>query len=165
MRMLRGFMPLARPRKAGRGARDAGRGRRHRQAVLGLGIAAIVAASGCATMETAIVAEPGVAFDLPLGKTAALSGNGVRITFREVREDSRCPTDVTCVWEGDAKIELTISRNGAPDDVKVISLSPINNETSSGDLRIRFVRLDPVPRQADAGKPRAYVAQLVVNRS
>jgi hypothetical protein len=35
---------------------------------------------------------------------------------------------------------------------------------SSGDLQIRFVGLTPVPRQADGNAPRAYVAQLVVNR-
>lgn len=115
-------------------------------------------------METAIVAEPGVAFDLPIGKTAALNGNGVRITFKQVREDSRCPVDVQCVWAGDAKIELTISRTGTPDDAKILSQNAPNNETTSGDLRIRFVGLAPVPRQADAGTPRAYVAQLVLSR-
>jgi hypothetical protein len=125
---------------------------------------AIGAAASCATVENAVVAQPGVAFDLPLGRTAAVNGNGARITFKQVREDSRCPIDVTCVWAGDAKIELTISRDGSPDDVRVISLTAPNNETASGDLRIRLVGLAPAPRQADAGTQRAYVAQLVVNR-
>ena len=115
-------------------------------------------------MEPTIPAEPGVAFELPVGKTAALNGNGARITFKQVKEDSRCPTDVTCVWAGDARIELTISRNGSSDDTKILSLSAANSEARSGDIQIRFVGLTPVPRQADANKPRAYVAQLVVNR-
>ena len=119
---------------------------------------------GCATMEPTIPAEPGVAFELPVGKTAAVNGNGVRITFKQVSEDSRCPTDVTCIWAGDARIELTISRNGSSDDTKILSLSAANSEARSGDIQIRFVGLTPVPRQADANKPRAYVAQLVVNR-
>jgi len=115
-------------------------------------------------MEPTIPAEPGVAFELPVGKTAAVNGNGVRITFKQVSEDSRCPTDVTCIWAGDARIELTISRNGSSDDTKILSLSAANSEARSGDIQIRFVGLTPVPRQADANKPRAYVAQLVVNR-
>ena len=126
---------------------------------------AVFALGGCATVETAIVAEPGVEFSLPLGKTAAINGSGARITFKQVSEDSRCPVDVQCVWAGDAKIEMTISRSGSPDDAKVISLTPPNNETTSGDLRIRFTGLAPVARQADNGKPRAYVAQLVLSRS
>lgn len=126
--------------------------------------AVVVAAAGCATVDTAIVAEPGTEFALPVGKTAALNGTGTRLTFRQVTDDSRCPVDVQCVWAGDAKIELTISRSGSPDEVRILSLTPPNNETTSGDFRIRFIGLTPVPRQADAGKQRAYVAQLVVNR-
>jgi hypothetical protein len=105
-----------------------------------------------------------VAFSLPIGKTAAINGSGTRLTFRLVREDSRCPTDVTCIWAGDAKIDVTISRNGSSDDTRVLSLTPPNNEATLGDLQIRFVGLTPVPRQADGNAPRAYVAQLVVNR-
>jgi hypothetical protein len=125
---------------------------------------AFAAALGCATMEPTIPAEPGVAFDLPVGKTAVLNGNEVRITFKRVTGDSRCPTDVTCIWAGDASIELTISRNGSSDDTKILSLSPASSEARSGDLQIRFVGLAPVPRQADGNAPRAYVARLVVNR-
>ena len=121
--------------------------------------------SSCATMDTAIVAQPGAEFSLPLGKTASLSGNGVTVTFTQVEEDSRCPIDVVCVWAGDAKIELAIKHEGSPEDVKVVSLTPANNETTSGDLRIRFVGLAPVPRQADVGKPRPYVARLILSRT
>ena len=127
-------------------------------------IAAMIALiAGCAPVETAIVAEPGVQFSLPVGQTAVLNANGPRITFRQVREDSRCPIDAVCIWAGDAKIELVISRDGS-DDTKVISLTAPNNETTSGDLRIRFVGLAPAPKVGDAGPQRPYVAQLVVNR-
>ena len=126
-------------------------------------IAAIVAiAAGCASVETPVVADPGVAFTLPLGKTAAVSGNGTRITFNRVTDDSRCPVDVVCVWAGDAKLELTISRNSAPAETRVVSITPPNNELVSGDLRIRLVGLAPAPRQSEPSAGRAYVAQLVV---
>lgn len=121
-----------------------------------------VAVSGCAPMETAVVADPGVAFSLPLGKTAAIKGSEARITFNKVNEDSRCPVDVQCVWAGDAKIELTISRDGSPAETRTVSVTGPNNEVVSGDLRIRFVGLAPAPRQSEPGPSRAYVAQLVV---
>jgi hypothetical protein len=131
---------------------------------------AIVAASAiltsiaaCSPVETAIVAEPGVEFSLPVGQTARLNGNGPRITFTKVREDSRCPIDGVCIWAGDAKIELIVSQNGS-DDTKVISLTAPNNETTSGDLRIRFVGLAPAPKLGDAGAERPYVARVIVNR-
>jgi hypothetical protein len=117
-------------------------------------------ASQCRTLDT-VVANPGTEFDLAIGQTAALEGTDYRITFNRVTEDSRCPVDVTCVWAGDAKIELVISRSGTPDDTRVVSLAPPNSEVAVGDLRIRFVSLAPAPRQSQQPASRAYVARLL----
>jgi len=124
----------------------------------------ICAVLGCATVDTAVTAEPGNEFALALGGTATISGSSTRMTFRTVRDDSRCPVDVQCVWAGDAKIELTISRSGSADDAKILSLTPPNNETTSGDLRIRFIGLAPAPRSTEDRAQRKYVAHLVVTR-
>lgn len=122
----------------------------------------VIAAPACATIDTAVVANPGAEFSLSMGKTATVTGTPYRITFNRVTEDSRCPVDVTCVWAGDAKIELTIARTSAPADVRVISLTPPNSEVTVGDLRIRFVSLAPAARQSEPPASRAYIAQLVV---
>jgi hypothetical protein len=118
----------------------------------------------CAPVETAVVAEPGQTFSLPLGQTASVKGTDVRLTFKDVRTDSRCPVDVQCVWAGEAKIGVLISQKGMADETKVLSLTPAESQATTGNLRIRFVGLAPVPRQADAGTARAYVAQLVVDQ-
>jgi hypothetical protein len=120
----------------------------------------------CASVDSVVVAEPGMAFSLPVGKTAALGGNGggSRITFRKVTEDSRCPINAVCVWEGDAQIEVTVSRDGAAAETRVLSLSQPNNEARIGDLFVRFVSLAPHPETPEPNRPRAYIAQLVVRR-
>jgi hypothetical protein len=129
-------------------------------------LCAVAAASGCATVEPVIVAEPGVAFSVPLGKTATINGDGTKITFTRVAADSRCPTDVTCVWEGEAQIEIRISRTGSPDETTLLRIhAGSGGEIASGNLVIRFVGLTPVPRQADGNAPRPYVAELIVNRT
>ena len=132
-----------------------------------LGSAVVIAAllvfvAACASVETTVVADPGVAFSLPLGKTAVVNGNNARISFNKVTDDSRCPADVVCIWAGDAKIQLTVARNGSPAETRIISITSPNNEVVSGDLRIRFVGLAPAPRQSEPSAGRAYVAQLVV---
>jgi hypothetical protein len=134
-----------------------------------LGALTLAAALGpfwaaCAPVETAIVAEPGQAFALPLGQTAAVKGTDVRLTFKDVRTDSRCPVDVQCVWAGEAKIGVVISGNGTTEETKILTLAPGASDASAGNLRIRFVGLAPVPRQSNAGTSRAYVAQLVVDQ-
>jgi hypothetical protein len=116
---------------------------------------------GCAPVQTAVIVEPGISFALAPGQTAEVKRSDTRITFRQVREDSRCPTDVTCVWEGDAKVEVVISRTGIPDDTRILGIKAPNNETRVGNLRLRFVGLTPAPRQADAGAPKNYLAEFI----
>lgn len=122
----------------------------------------LLSSYGCSSIQPAVVVEPGTSFALAPGQTATIRGTDTRITFKLVREDSRCPVDVTCVWEGDAKIEIVI----APSDsagTRTLSLrSP--NETRVGNLRIRFVGLSPVPRQADGNAPRNYLAEFVAEQ-
>ena len=124
----------------------------------------LLAASGCTGVQTAAVVEPGASFTLAPGETAAVRGTDARLTFKRVTEDSRCPVDVTCVWAGDAKIEITISRNGAVGDTRILGITPPKQEATVGNLRIRFVSLAPVPRQADANVPRKYLAEFVVDQ-
>jgi hypothetical protein len=120
---------------------------------------------GCAPMQsTAVIVEPGIAFTLAPGQTATVKTADTRITFREVREDSRCPVDVTCVWAGDAKVEVTIARNGVPAETKTLSITAPNNEVQTGNLKLRFVGLTPVPRQSDGDVPRNYLAEFVAEQ-
>ena len=133
------------------------RSRRFAQASAGL----LTLSLGCAPIQTAVIVEPGVSFALAPGQTAEVKRADTRITFRQVREDSRCPTDVTCVWAGDAKVDVVISRTGVPDDARLLSITPPNNEVRVGNLRIVFVGLTPVPRQANANAPKNYLAEFV----
>lgn len=47
---------------------------------------------------------------LALGSTQSFEVNGqqVEITFESVLEDSRCPKNVVCIWEGQAKLQFMI---------------------------------------------------------
>jgi hypothetical protein len=113
---------------------------------------------------TAVVVEPGVAFTLAPGQTATVRRADARVTFREVREDSRCPVDVQCVWAGDAKVEVTIARTGTPTETKTLSITPPENEVQTGNMKLRFVGLTPVPRQADGDVPRNYLAEFIAEQ-
>jgi hypothetical protein len=132
-------------------------------AVLASACVVLLSGYGCSSIQPALVVEPGASFALAQGQTATVRGTDTRITFKQVREDSRCPVDVTCVWAGDAKIEIVVTPDGGA-DTRILSLtSP--NETQVGNLRIRFVGLSPVPRQADGNTPRNYLAEFVAEQS
>ena len=119
----------------------------------------------CAPMQTtAVIVEPGIAFTLAPGQTATVKTAETRITFREVREDSRCPVDVQCVWAGDAKVEVTIDRTGVPAETKTLSITPPENEVQTGKLKLKFVGLTPVPRHSDGDAPRNYLAEFIAEQ-
>jgi hypothetical protein len=126
--------------------------------------ALVFVGAGCAPVQTAVIVEPGISFTLAPGQTATVRRADARVTFKEVREDSRCPVDVTCVWAGDAKVDVIIIREGGPNDAKTLSLTPPDNEVQVGNLKIRFVGLTPVPRQADGNTPRNYLAEFVAEQ-
>jgi hypothetical protein len=48
---------------------------------------------------------------LKLGQTVQFSVNGqaVDVTFVSILEDSRCPKNVVCIWEGQAKLQFKVS--------------------------------------------------------
>jgi len=50
----------------------------------------------------------GEEFSLSVGQTVGISGENLKITFDEVSQDSRCPTDVECAWEGVVICQVSI---------------------------------------------------------
>lgn len=72
----------------------------------------------------AVVREPSidVPFAVPPGGVVTLREQTV-VRFDEVVEDSRCPEDATCVWEGAVEVALTIYEDGVPSSVRLRGLS------------------------------------------
>ena len=104
-------------------------------------------------------------FDLRAGEAAVVAPDGLRITFREVRGDSRCPVDVVCVWEGDAEVLLQVETT--PEDREEISLHTSGNFATSAAVLGHLIELKGLQPGNKAGvptDPRAYVATLFVSR-
>jgi hypothetical protein len=90
------------------------------------------------------------------------------LTLTAVPEDSRCASDVTCVWEGDAVAEITAH----PPCYKDGCLAPSAQfrlhttlEPMSGDFagfRLTLVRLTPDPVSTRRIEQRDYVAWVKV---
>ncbi len=90
----------------------------------------------------------------------------MRITLREVVDDSRCPMNANCVWEGDAAVALTFERAGAKSDVTLHTASRIGpTSITLAGVEYRLFGLTPFPV---AGAPRpdfgVGAALLVVKR-
>lgn len=113
------------------------------------------------TNQTATQREIGKAFDMKIGETIAVGD--LRLTFRSVEGDSRCPTDVVCVWAGDAEIALKIEQgNQAAVAALHTTLDP--KKTVWNGYTINLVTVLPARVSTTPVDPADYRAQLLVTR-
>ena len=108
-----------------------------------LGFSTLLAAA-CAT-STGAVRPIGLDQETELAPGQSVQSGPLRITFTRVEGDSRCPTDVTCVWEGDALVKIEVSQQPGDPVVRELhtSGSAGAGETTYGGFRIELVRLSP----------------------
>jgi hypothetical protein len=106
-------------------------------------------------------------FTLAPGESAAVNGTNLRLTFDRVSEDSRCPADVNCIWEGDAVVLLKVKADAEEESREVHTQGGAarSRNAPAGDYVVTLVRLEPVPRSTGAIEASAYRATLRVGRA
>ncbi len=103
-------------------------------------------------------------FELQAGRQATVRGTPFQFRFAGVLEDSRCPADVVCVWQGDGHVRITVLQpdSSARDLDLHTSLEP--RSARLGDYSIVLEALQPAPRSTTSIAPTDYVATLRVTR-
>jgi hypothetical protein len=111
------------------------------------------------------VARVGREFQLKARHEVTLKSEGLRIKFVEVKNDSRCPADVTCVWAGTATAQVEVSFRGK--NRKSLTLSLTNNSAPVAyrNYMISMTGLSPYPKSDRKIAPRDYEATLLVKKS
>ncbi len=105
-----------------------------------------LAAAACGTTSTTDAERPAALNqETPLAPGQSLQSGALRVTFRSVEGDSRCPADVSCVWEGDALVKLERrERSGDPVARDLHTSGSVGPRTTSfGGFEIALVRLTP----------------------
>jgi hypothetical protein len=74
----------------------------------------VLAASSCSALDDVQV-RLNEEFCLSIGQYASVTGEDLVVSFEEVTEDSRCPSDVTCVWEGRVSCVVELMHTGSSD--------------------------------------------------
>ncbi|WP_312765628.1 hypothetical protein [Epilithonimonas sp.] len=63
--------------------------------------------SNCKTQSQTQTSENGNnTITIGINKSAKIPNSKISLEFRNIAEDSRCPVDVTCIWEGIAKVDV-----------------------------------------------------------
>ena len=76
------------------------------------------------------------------------TGDDIRLCFDSVISDSRCPSDVVCVWQGAAIAKFVFTRHS---ETHVLTLATISmgtyfrRDTTLSGYKIEFLDLSPYP--------------------
>lgn len=110
------------------------------------------------------VARLGREFRLRARQQVTVKAESLRIRFVEVREDSRCPADVKCVWAGNAAVRLDVSIRGRGSKSLTLNTTGNSPPFDYRGYKIRLVELSPYPRSNRKIAAGDYVVTLLVNR-
>jgi hypothetical protein len=103
-----------------------------------------------------------------MGQAVTVEGSGLRLEFRAIAEDSRCPQSVNCVWSGRAVVTLAAAQPGQPAGPLTVATCCPAAESSRARYAghdVRLLRVWPYPLRHDVDiRPEEYVVELTVTR-
>lgn len=91
--------------------------------------------------------------------------NKVKICLDSVFNDSRCPTGLVCVWEGDAIAAFSISRQDTIERFNLHSNKKFQNDTVIDGLTIKLLTIMPYPNKNSSIDPKSYNVEISVHRN
>jgi hypothetical protein len=97
---------------------------------------------------------------LAVGEEVTISGTVVRIGFERVSEDSRCPVDVVCVWEGNAAAEISLTAGSGPTQLRTLHTALDPRFTDFAGVRVTLVDVEPEPYEGEPIPAESYVIRL-----
>ena len=107
-------------------------------------------------------------FQLEIGQTASIQDEELEIQFWNLPEDSRCPSDVVCIWEGQVRIVLRVGKAGEEkQDLEVTSRAGHGDlaRAGLGDYTIELIAVEPYPVSTERIELEDYLITLVVTRT
>lgn len=108
------------------------------------------------------VIQLGQEFELKINQEATIEGEGLAVAFESVLQDGRCPEGVTCVWAGNAKIKIRLSKQNQTPGAVELNTGVKPKSSSFLDYEIKLVALNPRPKADKPVEPNEYKATLIV---
>jgi hypothetical protein len=109
-------------------------------------------------------AELGQAFTLSPGDSVRIPGEDMTVTFDEVSGDSRCPQNVTCVWEGIATAKVSIVLHGVKSTIELNQPGFTEQSTTTFSNYTLTHSLNPYPKEGQEISPSDYRLTLKITK-
>ena len=127
-----------------------------------IALAITLAGVACSPIRTELpTAVPNADFELPVGDSVRMKDSRLVVHFDMVTEDSRCPTDVQCVWAGNATVRLRLDSAGQSAVLDLKTSVPQPSTAFGRSFELRGLR--PAPTSGTPVPRDRYVATLRVS--
>ena len=103
--------------------------------------------------------------DLAYQDTLFFSESPGWLTFDALMHDSRCPTGVTCIWEGNAEVTFVLSQDGQQHAFALHTHPTYTTDTTLADLSIALIDLMPYPHGDSTYRAEQFSVRIFVDRS
>ncbi len=120
----------------------------------------VLAMVACGEDEEVKQIELNTEFELNAGDTAVLSSQGISIIVENIA-DSRCPSNVQCVWEGEAKVQFRLAASQGTTMADSLSTHDRLTAIVNG-LSIQLLGVTPYPNGENNGRSRA--ARMIITQ-
>lgn len=106
-----------------------------------------------------------IPFQLQINQSALLQSKGITVQFLNVTEDSRCPSGVMCIWQGQVKTTIGIWQGGQDLGNFTLGLTPDKTMAIKkfDNYFIRLINVDPYPISTKKTLYSDYVITLQVS--
>ena len=78
------------------------------------------------------------------GQQAVLDGRRLVVGFSDLLDESRCPANVTCVWQGNAAVRLSLAVQGER-SAPVLNTGKEPRAATVGSYAVELVNVEPYP--------------------
>ena len=105
--------------------------------------------------------ELGQNFELQAGQSAACDcKDKLNVQFAGIKEDSRCPKNVNCLWAGQVIVELLV--DGQSTELALGSRKKGQTSKTVNGYTIELKKVSPYPVDQNNIKAEEYIVELVV---
>jgi hypothetical protein len=105
-------------------------------------------------------------FTLNIGQTALIQAENMTIKFVDVTSDSRCPQDVTCIWEGEVNCSVEIIKDNHPFEM-ILTQTGLSDQLVTqvfGGYVIRY-HIEPYPKNGNQLTNDEYQLSMTITKS
>lgn len=127
-------------------------------------VGGIFACTPLVTEQATVKARLQESFTLSVGEVAEIQDESLRVRLDSVPEDSRCPINALCIWAGNARVRLSLTKGGSQQQQVELNTTLEPKIAPYLAYSVQLASLTPLPLAGESPQNRKYQATLAISK-